>query len=62
MLRSWRSVTSIARRQVTVAISGSCRWKRWASTSAESRLFAAVIACMSPVKWRLMSSIGTTCA
>ena len=30
--------------------------------SAESRLFAAVIACRSPVKWRFRSSIGTTCA
>ena len=29
-------------------------------TCAASRLFAAVIACMSPVKWRLNSSIGIT--
>ena len=62
MFRSERSVTSIARRHVTVSIAGSCPWKMCASTSAESRLFAAVIAWMSPVKWRLMSSIGTTWA
>ena len=29
---------------------------------AASRLLAAPMACMSPVKCRLMSSIGTTCA
>ena len=33
-----------------------------ASSIAASRLFAAPIAWMSPVKWRFMSSIGTTCA
>src|SRR6185436_18855792 len=32
-----------------------------ASSIAASRLFAAPIAWMSPVKWRLRSSIGTTC-
>ena len=26
------------------------------------RLFAIPIACISPVKWRFMSSMGTTCA
>jgi len=31
------------------------------SSIAASRLCAAVIACMSPVKWRLMSSIGAIC-
>ena len=34
----------------------------WLSSTAESKLWAAVIAWKSPVKWRLMSSIGTTCA
>ena len=29
---------------------------------AQSRLCAAVIAWKSPVKWRFISSIGTTCA
>ena len=32
------------------------------SIAAASRLLAAVIAWMSPVRWRLNSSIGTTCA
>ena len=32
------------------------------SIIAASRLFAAPIAWKSPVKWRLISSIGTTCA
>ena len=27
---------------------------------AEHRLWAAVTACMSPVRWRLNNSIGTT--
>ena len=36
-------------------------WARWLSSIAASRLCAAPIACMSPVKWRLMSSIGATC-
>ena len=34
----------------------------WLSTSAARRLFADVMAWKSPVKWRLMSSIGTTWA
>jgi hypothetical protein len=34
----------------------------WLSTIAASRLLAAPIAWKSPVKWRLMSSIGTTWA
>mmetsp|Transcript_18215 Transcript_18215/g.54966 ORF Transcript_18215/g.54966 Transcript_18215/m.54966 type:complete len:222 (-) Transcript_18215:492-1157(-) len=37
-------------------------WKRRASMAAAKRLFAAVIAWMSPVMCRLNSSIGTTCA
>ena len=32
------------------------------SSIAAIKLFAAVIAWISPVKWRLISSIGTTCA
>ena len=35
-------------------------WRIEASSSAASRLFAAPIAWMSPVKWRFRSSIGTT--
>ena len=34
---------------------------RCVSSIAASKLFAAPIAWMSPVKWRFMSSIGTTC-
>ena len=34
----------------------------WLSSSAASRLLASAIAEKSPVKCRLMSSIGTTCA
>ena len=34
----------------------------WLSTMAASRLFAAVMACKSPVKCRLICSIGSTCA
>ena len=32
----------------------------WLSIRLESKLLAAVIACISPVKWRLISSIGAT--
>ena len=35
-------------------------WWIWLSIKAAKVLLAAVKACMSPVKWRLMSSIGTT--
>ena len=34
----------------------------WLSISDAKRLFAAATAWMSPVKWRLISSIGITCA
>ena len=34
----------------------------WLSIRADKRLCAAPIAWKSPVKWRLISSIGTTCA
>src|SRR5699024_6614195 len=34
----------------------------WLSSMVAARLFAAAIAAKSPVKWRLMSSIGTTWA
>ena len=63
-LRSWRSFISMQRFHVTRR--GSIRqglpcWMLL-STMAAIRLFAAVMACMSPVKCRLISSIGTTCA
>ena len=58
-----RSLTSRHRRQVIVSgsMTSSLPWKRCASSSAASRLVADVTAWMSPVKWRLRSSIGTTC-
>ncbi len=34
----------------------------WLSIIAHKRLFAAVIACKSPVKCKLISDMGTTCA
>ena len=37
-------------------------WKMWLSIMAASRLLAAPMAWKSPVKCRLISSIGTTCA
>ncbi len=64
MLRSARSFTSSARRQLTRRGSrpSALPQNRWLSTIAASRLFAAVMAWKSPVKWRLISSIGATCA
>ena len=44
------------------SIRSSLPCTRCASISAASRLFAAVIACRSPVKCRFRSSIGTTWA
>ena len=62
--RRRRSSMSRHRRHVIVAgsIRSSFPCTRCASTADARRLFAAAIACKSPVKWRLMSSIGTTCA
>ena len=37
-------------------------WCTWLSITAASRLLASAMAWKSPVKCRLMSSIGTTCA
>ena len=62
-LRSTRSLTSNTRRHVTVWRSTwkkSSFWWTWLSIIAASRLWAAVTACMSPVRWRLSRSIGTT--
>ena len=62
--RSERSFMSRQRRHVTVSGSmpSALPWRMCASSIAARRLFAAVIAWRSPVKWRLRSSIGTTCA
>ena len=62
MLRSARSLMSMTRRHVMLWRSSpsSLPWNRWASSMAEHMLWAAVTACMSPVRWRLNSSMGTT--
>ncbi len=64
MLRRLRSFMSMHRRHVMVdgSMPSSLPWNTCASMNADSRLFADVIACRSPVKWRFRSSIGTTCA
>src|SRR5215203_1086313 len=61
--RSARSFMSSARRQPTRSWSILCWFpcRIDASSIAASRLLAAPIAWMSPVKWRFRSSIGTTC-
>ena len=64
ILRSWRSFMSTQRFQVIFLTSMPSLlpcWM-WLSSIAASRLFAAPMAWKSPVKCRLMSSIGTTCA
>ena len=62
--RSARS--SMSTQRLHVIVSGSIPRRlpcsRCASSIAASRLFAAPIAWMSPVKWRLMDSIGVTWA
>ena len=62
--RSTRSSMSTQRRQVIECGSSpsSLPCRRCESIIAASRLLAAPIAWMSPVKWRLISSIGTTWA
>ena len=64
MNRSWRSFMSMQRFQVMrrgSMLSGLPCWMEL-SIMAASRLLAAPMAWMSPVKWRLMSSMGTTWA
>ena len=55
---------SMTRRHSTrrASIPSAFPWCRWLSSIAASRLCAALIAAKSPVKCRLMSSIGSTCA
>ena len=64
MWRRARSLTSITRRHQTrrASMPRAFPWCRWLSSMAASRLWAAVTAWKSPVKWRLMSSLGTTTA
>jgi len=64
MWRSARSFMSIVRGHEMRRMSSpdALPWCRCASSMAERRLCAAAIAWKSPVKWRLMSSIGTTWA
>ena len=64
MLLNWRSFISTQRfqtmRRGSILRAFPCLM--WLSSIAAHRLFAAPIAWKSPVKWRLMSSIGTTWA
>ena len=62
--RSARSFMSMTRRQLMrrTSMSSALPWWTWLSMAAASRLLASAIAWKSPVKWRLMSSMGTTCA
>ena len=62
--RSARSFMSMVRGQVMRrgSMPSALPWCRWLSSIAESRLCAEVMAWKSPVKCRLISSIGTTCA
>ena len=64
MSRSVRSFISKQRFQVTLvgSILSGFPWKIELSKIAAIKLLAVVIACMSPVKCRLIDSIGTTCA
>src|SRR2546427_3341789 len=64
MLRSWRSFMSRHRGNKTRVGSmfSSFPWKMCASRIAATKLFAAPTAWMSPVKCRLISSVGRTWA
>ena len=64
ILRSCRSFMSTQRFQVMrrTSMSSSLPCWMWLSSMAASRLLAAPMAWKSPVKWRLMSSMGTTWA
>ena len=64
MLRRARSFMSTTRFHSTRRVStpSALPCVRWLSSIAASRLCAAPMACMSPVKCRLMSSMGASCA
>ena len=64
VLRRARSLTSTTRFHWTRrgSMPSALPWWMWLSTRAARVLFAIWIAWKSPVKWRLMSSIGTTWA
>ena len=64
MFRSARSFMSTTRFQTIRrgSMPSSLPWWMWLSNIAASRLWANSMAWKSPVKWRLMSSIGTTWA
>ena len=55
-----RSLMSTTRGQLIEngSIPSAFPWCRWLSRNADARLCAAPIAWMSPVRWRLKSSIG----
>ena len=62
--RSARSLMSTTRGHVIVcgSILSLLPWVMELSIIAASRLWESEIACTSPVRWRLNSSMGTTCA
>ena len=59
--RGRRCPRRAARRPKTGRSPASLPWLRWLSIIAASRLCAIETACVSPVRWRLKSSIGRTC-
>ena len=61
-LRNARSLTSTQRCQVTRrgSMPSALPWWMWLSIKAARVLLALVMAWKSPVKWRLICSIGTT--
>ena len=60
--RSARSLMSTTRGQriENGSMPSALPWWRWLSRKALARLWAAPMAWMSPVRWRLKSSIGMT--
>ena len=62
MFRSARSFMSITRFQTIRrgSMPRALPWWMWLSSMAASRLWASSMAWKSPVKWRLMSSMGMT--
>ncbi|MCY1233514.1 hypothetical protein D9M72_460600 [compost metagenome] len=64
MITSRRERSFMSRTRLKVILRGSMLsslpWKIWLSTRAMSALFAEVMAWKSPVKCRLISSMGST--
>ena len=62
IFRSALSFKSTHLFHVTCLKSSSFPWNMWLSIIADNKLFAEVIAWISPVKCKFISSIGATCA